>query len=553
MAVVATIGLPGSFAGGLPGLHYLAIASLFVLAAGVLVKYFLASRRPPNFPPGPPTIPFIGNITQVPPVKSFLKFKDMKAEYGSIIGLKIGSQNVVVLNSHKHVKALFDQRGSKYSSRPQGYLATQLVCPNEIHILLLPYGAEWRKQRRILQSLLNVKAVDKQLPLQNAESTATMVQLLRDPAGYYDHVRRYTTAVILASVFGQRGARFDAPNVQALYHAQDQFTAILEQGATPPVDAFPFLRYVPEWAAPWKRWARAVRREQKGLYMRLVTETRERLAAGKGGDCYLQVMLRNQEKNEMDDEHLAYLAGNLMEAGSDTTASTLLSFLLAMIKYPEVFKRAQKEVDEVCGPSRSPGPEDITRLPFIKAVMDETLRWRPTASGMIPHMLTEDDTYEGYFLPKGTVFLPNVWAIANDEEEFENPERFMPDRFLDINNSQLDNNETKGGVDGGDYDVDGQRTRFAFGAGRRLCPGHWLAKNSLMLNMAKIAWVFDLSPGPGISGPEDIDDDINTAYHGGFLIAPKKFPITIKPRSERHRAVIENEYEALEPFLQKYE
>lgn len=60
-----------------------------------------------------------------------------------------------------------------------------------------------------------------------------------------------------------------------------------------------------------------------------------------------------------------------MEAGSDTTASTLLSFLLAMIKYPEELKRAQAEVDRVCGSSRSPGPDDIDRLPFIKACMDE--------------------------------------------------------------------------------------------------------------------------------------------------------------------------------------
>lgn len=60
-----------------------------------------------------------------------------------------------------------------------------------------------------------------------------------------------------------------------------------------------------------------------------------------------------------------------MEAGSDTTASTLLSFLLAMIKYPAEFKKAQEEVDRVCGPDRSPGPEDISRLPFIKACMDE--------------------------------------------------------------------------------------------------------------------------------------------------------------------------------------
>ena len=163
-----------------------------------------------------------------------------------------------------------------------------------------------------MQSLLNVNAVDNVLPIQNAEATQTMFQLLQDPEGYYDHIRRYTTAVILASVYGQRGARFDSPNVQALYHAQDQFTAILEQGATPPIDTFPFLKMMPKFMAPWKRRAKAVREEQKRLYLALLRETRERLEAGKGPACFLYLMLQDQEKNDMDDEHIAYLAGNLV-------------------------------------------------------------------------------------------------------------------------------------------------------------------------------------------------------------------------------------------------
>ncbi|KAF5020201.1 hypothetical protein F66182_7766 [Fusarium sp. NRRL 66182] len=452
----------------------------------------------------------------------------MQADYGSMIGLKIGSQNFVVLNSYKHVKALYDERGAIYSSRANTYLANEIVCPNEIHILLMQYGTEWRKQRKILQSLLSVSVVDRLLPLQEAETTQTMFQLLQDPDGYYDHIRRYTTAVILASVYGQRGSSFDHPNVQALYQAQDQFTALLEQGASPPVDAFPLLRALPEFLASWKKRGKAVRKEQKSLYLRLVQETRDRLNRGKGGDCFLKTMLDEQEKNNMDDEHVAYLAGNLMEAGSDTTASTLLSFLLAMIKYPDEFKKAQKEVDEVCGSSRSPTAADINHLPFIKACMYETLRWRPVAPGGVPHALTRDDTYQGYFLPKGTIFLANTWAIHNDEAEYERPHEFMPDRFL--------NNEygTRYLVD--ESTASHRRNLYAFGAGRR------------MLNMAKIAWSFDLSPDS-----DTVNDDIDSAYHDGFLIAPKKFPIKIRPRSEVHKGVIMHEYELIKSFWDKYD
>lgn len=180
-----------------------------------------------------------------------------------------------------------------------------------MHILLLPYSDAWRQQRKIVQALLNVNAVDNMLPIQNAESLQTLFQLLHDPEGYYDHIRRYSTAVILASVFGQRGARFDSPKVQALYHAQDRFTAILEPGATPPVDAFPFLKYLPEFMCAWKREARSIRQEQRTLYFNLLDETKEKIKSG-GVDCFMSKLLREQEKNRLDDEHLAYLGGILV-------------------------------------------------------------------------------------------------------------------------------------------------------------------------------------------------------------------------------------------------
>lgn len=157
-----------------------------------------------------------------------------------------------------------------------------------------------------------MNAVDNLLPIQNAEASQTMHQLMRNPEGYYDHIRRYSTAVILALVFGQRGASFDSPKVQALYHAQDQFTAILEQGATPPVDAFPFLKYLPDFMCEWKTRAKVIREEQRSLYFSLLNETREGITRGKKTNCFLAKMLSEQEKNELDDEHIAYLSGALV-------------------------------------------------------------------------------------------------------------------------------------------------------------------------------------------------------------------------------------------------
>lgn len=209
------------------------------------------------------------------------------------------------------------------------------------------------------------------LPIQNAEATQTAHDLLSDPARYYQHIQRYTTAVILASVFGQRGEKFESPKVQALYDVQNRFTALLEPGATPPVDALPFLKYLPEFAAPWKVTAKNIRRDQRALYFQLMGETKERLNRGRNTGCFMEKLIQGQDKTTLDDEHVAYVGGILMEAGSDTTSSTLLSFLLGVMQNQDALRQAQDDVDRCCGTDRSPAPGDLGSLPYIEACMHE--------------------------------------------------------------------------------------------------------------------------------------------------------------------------------------
>lgn len=208
---------------------------------------------------------------------------------------------------------LYDKRGAKYSSRPPNHIGNEIICPNETHILLVPYGEGWRLLRKAAQRSLNGKFVGDALPIQNAEATRTMHQLLHSPENYYSHIRRYSTAFTLSSVFGQRGpGTFESPKVQALYHAQDQFTAILEPGATPPMDEFPLLKYVPAMFARWKVWAKNIRAEQRSLYLALLEETKAIVARGRSTGSFMGQILCNQEKSGLDDEHVAYLGGTMV-------------------------------------------------------------------------------------------------------------------------------------------------------------------------------------------------------------------------------------------------
>jgi cytochrome P450 len=200
-----------------------------------------------------------------------------------------------------------------------------------------------------------------------------MRDLVDTPDGFDRHIRRYATSVVLSSVFGMRGSSFEHPDVKEIYRVQDQFSEILEPGNTPPVDMFPILKYVPTFLAEWKQRAAKVRQGQQDLYLGLLAKTAARVVRGDYVNCFMDRLLTKEErqKHQLDDEHLAYVGGVMMEAGSDSTSSTLLSFVLAMVKHPLILQKAQREVDSICGDSRSPTFEDIPNLPYIQACVYE--------------------------------------------------------------------------------------------------------------------------------------------------------------------------------------
>ncbi|KAM5344615.1 hypothetical protein ACJ41O_013150 [Fusarium nematophilum] len=393
------------------------------------------------------------------------------------------------------MRDLLDKRGAIYSSRQPGHILEVASGGPGWHILLAPYGNLWRKQRKVLQGLLNVTAVDNILPVQAAEAVTNLYLLLKEPGSWHNHVRRYSTAVILATVFGQRGLRYESRRVRDLYDVQDRFNFLLE-GTNPPVDDFPILKYVPGFLAPWKKEAAEIRRDQKELFEGLYYETKARMQEQKL-DCFMAKMITDLDKHGLEEPLMAQLGGIFMEAGSDTTAGTLLSFVLAMAKYPRVQNEAQKELDA-------------------------------------------DDVYEGFSIPKDTMVISNIWAILHDEGIFDQPDEYMPERYLKNKFGTRD--------EVSEEDAEHRRQTYSFGGGRRACPGQHLAENALLINVAKMMWGFDIVP----DNPE-VDADVTTAYTGGAGIAPLDFPVQFKPRSPQHATVIEKEMDSLRGFLDQFD
>ena len=335
----------------------------------LVATYLLLQRRQvpdPNFPPGPPPIPILGNIHQIPLTKSFLKFTEWAREYGPILGIHLGSQRAVILNSWTAVRDLLDQRGAIYSSRPS-LPVVQHIGLEDTHAVFMKYDKNWRRARKSMAEFLKDSEVDKRVEVQNAEATQMIWEIMNDPSNYREHALRSFAAVILATVYGRRGKNAET---KRFFQIQDEWAALLDQGATPPFDALPFLRYVPDWATLWRGWrerADGTRRRQGAEYQELFQHARERVKQGKAGECFVAKLLREQEKEGYTDFELEYVAGFQLEAGADTSAMAFLTFILAMAKFPELQKRAQEEVDALCGDEHMPSEVDAVKLPFLSA------------------------------------------------------------------------------------------------------------------------------------------------------------------------------------------
>jgi cytochrome P450 len=185
----------------------------------------------------------------------------------------------------------------------------------------------------------------------------------------------------------------------------------------------------------------------------------------------------------------------------------MIWWALAMIVHPEIQKRAQDQLDLVVGRFRPPTFADAPNLPYIQALVKETLRWRPALPMGFPHRTTEDDWYEGMFIPKGTSCIANVWQCNHDPAYYgDDAASFNPQRFLDERGQLI-----PGPAETRD---DGHST---YGFGRRACVGKHAANDALFMSMATVLWAMRLERPRDESGKE-VPLDTETLVDSGMVM-----------------------------------
>ncbi|KAI5118845.1 hypothetical protein M0805_006164 [Coniferiporia weirii] len=498
-------------------LSYLEIILPGVIVAWLWTKYRVQHRNTQGlpYPPGPSGLPIVGNVLDMPSSNVWLKAAEWRKTYGDVVFVQNLGKPAVFLNSYEAAVDLLERRSTIYSSRPSSIMISELQRWDWL-VSNMPYGEKWRKHRAFLHRFLEPASVGKYVDLQTRETHRMLANFLNTPKDFIQHVRNSVGATIMMMAYGHEAL----PDNDPYLTIAEEGVAALAEAATPGVflvEVIPWLKYVPAWfpGAGFQRVAEKGRKLSYDMQYKPYYEMKERVLNGTARPSMTSELIEantDEDGHIHEEETIANATGIAYLGGADTSVSTILTFILAMVLNPGVQRRAQEEIDRVIGPDRLPTLDDKPNLPYVNAVCDECLRWQPVTPLGAPRSLAEDDVYNGYFLPKGTMIIANQWLFLHDPDEYPDPDAFKPERFLGIDRG------------GSATKMPKDPSKIAFGFGRRICPGRHMATNSVFIAVSSVLATFDVQAAVG----ED----------GRPISHPAPFECSIVPRSGRTEALL---------------
>ncbi|KAG1878296.1 cytochrome P450 [Suillus subluteus] len=454
-----------------PGV-YLAILALVAAVLSYCRKYRLDHSRPP-LPPSPTPLPVLGNVLSLDSARPWLTFNAWRFTYGWCVVTGISSLSWFV-NSEEVAKDLFERRSGIYSDRSQSIVYEAFA--SDFNTGFMPYGNRWRLHRRIFHQAFHQTAVPAYHAAQLRSAHKMLFSFLQDPENYPNHFQMFTMTFMLSIIYDCEAKAEDDHVANAITRYGELIVDGFAPAAMMLMETFPFRMFahaviackLPSWfpGATFKR--ASLKCIQAGHD---VKEIPFQYSANDMGPCLVADALNRT--SEEDDVNIAAIKETASVA---FTTDTLLVFLLAMVLNPEVQAKAQAEIDRVVGKDRLPNFDDRPALPYLEAVLRETLRWHPvvpfglsttqiiskyplTMFAGIPHATTTSDVYNGYFIPKGL-------AMTHDATKYPN--------FSKTTGS-----------------LNSDTMRISFGWGRRICVGRHLVDASLWIAMANFLALLD--------------------------------------------------------------
>ncbi|KAF0927061.1 hypothetical protein E2562_029733 [Oryza meyeriana var. granulata] len=459
---------------------------LFVAAVlAVVVAKFSGKKL--RLPPGPAGAPIVGNWLQVGDDLNHRNLMAMARRFGDILLLRMGVRNLVVVSSPDLAKEVLHTQGVEFGSRTRNVVFDIFTGKGQDMVFTV-YGDHWRKMRRIMTvPFFTNKVVAQNRVGWEEEARLVVEDVRRDPAAATDGVviRRRLQLMMYNDMFRiMFDRRFDSVD-DPLFNKLKAFNA--ERSRLSQSFEYNYGDFIPV-LRPFLRRYLARCHDLKSKRMKLFedhfVQERKKVMAQTGEiRCAMDHILEAERKGEINHDNVLYIVENINVAAIETTLWSIEWGIAELVNHPSIQSKVREEITEVLGGAPVTEP-DLERLPYLQAVVKETLRLRMAIPLLVPHMNLNDGKLAGYDIPAESKILVNAWFLANDPKRWVRPDEFRPERFME---------EEKA------VEAHGNDFRFVpFGVGRRSCPGIVLALPIIGITLGRLVQSFQLLPPPGM-------------------------------------------------------
>ncbi|KAF4871647.1 Cytochrome P450 monooxygenase yanC [Colletotrichum siamense] len=509
----------------------LAILGAVILGLAVWVRRRKKSTK--RLPPQPPATPVLGHLPELIRENKarmwHLRLNEWARTYGPIFGVRSGYIVDYYINSDVMVKEIFDKKSAQTADRPT-WIMSSTILNNDFNVLFLKASdPTWKNQRKVINQLVtNVQKADEIIPLLEYETLKFLHENVTDAKGglagarLYQAIGRYTYSAFATAFMGMDIPDTDDAVIPFIMEAETQIINTFPGMNV--IDLMPSLGKLPMFLKPWERKGRARYRRDLAWAMKRLEAAQDRLAKGDPSleNTFWGSVLKSDDLRGMScKEEVAILGLSLIVGAADTVEPD------DNVDIPGSDDDVSR--NRVVG-ERIPVYDDLKSIPYLRMMMKELWRWRPPVALGHPHITARDLQVGEYCLPKGARLHVNAYAISHDPARHEDPERFWPERFKDDETTTMESMNHQDPT---------KRDHFAFGAGRRGCPGYHVAERSFVITMMRILWAFDIAPAPGTKSTLEFAD-----YAGELPGNPAEdMPVKLTYRSESRKKIIIDVFE----------
>lgn len=480
---------------------------LLIAVATVTFLYILTSPNPrADLPPTPGRrLPIFGHLFLVKknPLEQFIQWKK---RLGDVFMIQMGQVRMIVLSGHQVMVEAFVKQAEIFSDR-------HVIFGKNANVgVLFSSGPNWKAQRSTSLGILREFGMGKNILADKIadEVEAYMTEISKlegQPSDLGPLTNMCVSNVICAIIFGKRFELDDAKFIRMMQNLRER---VQGSSNTSAFRSFPILvrimLYLPFDPTGLKKIMKLVAEESQ-FSTKIVEELlNDPDAPLSFVGSYMREMTNKEQKspdskNYLDKKNLLRNISHLFIAGTETTASAISWCFLHIIHNPKVGEKIYNEISENIGLERPPSMQDRPRLRYLQAVILETLRIGNVVPLSLIHKSTEDAFIGGYFIPKNSMIVPNLYSVLMNEEVWGDPYKFRPERFLDANG-----------------DIIKSEQLVPFSLGRRVCLGESLARMELFLFLAATFQRFKIMA----PDPDDLPE-VKGVY--GVTMSPKPFKI----------------------------